>query len=253
MKFSAYISILGISLSTLLFAQPPQGKPPGPWSQGVFVLFDSQPYKDSGSNVDVYPTISYRGEKLQWDGPSLQYNLVKKEKWDFGIHSVVQFAPYEEDDSSILEGMGDRSDTLLAGFDWRYKPTPTWTILASVDAEIFGAYDGLQATFGTNYAIGKPWNRFSGRLGTGLLLQDQNWTQYFVGVPAEKATADRPAHDPSESFHPYLSAQLLVHIYGDWSWFTLLRYEFLDGTWRDSPLIGDDYRLFTFSSIIYSF
>lgn len=248
--FILFISAIAHSNSN---AQPPGQSRPGPWSAGVFVAFDSQPYKDSGREFNIFPSINYRGERLQWNGPLLQYTLLKRETWNFGIHTVFQFAPYEEDDADILQGMGDRSDTLLAGLDWRYRPHPTWNIYASLDGEILGAYDGIQATTGVSRALGKPWHRVSGSLGVGLLLQDQNWTRYFVGVPASKADSNRAAHDPEESFHPFLSGRMLFRINQDWSWITLARYEFLDSTWINSPLIGDSYRLFAFTSVAYSF
>ncbi|MDF3128971.1 MipA/OmpV family protein [Kiritimatiellaeota bacterium B1221] len=216
-------------------------------------MSDSQPYVGAGRSVRIYPSVSYEGKKMKWRGPILQYKLLEREKWNVSAHTLVQFAPYEEEDASILEGMGDRSDTLLAGLDWVYRPLPSLLVLASFDADILGAYDGIQATLGLQQMLGKPWETFSGSLGAGLLLQDQTWTQYFVGVPESKATPERPAHTPGESFHPYLSAQLLIRISKSWSWFTLSRIEFLDETWRDSPLIADDYRLVTFTALNYSF
>lgn len=217
------------------------------------MISDSQPYAGASRAVRVYPSVNYRGERLQWNGPLLQYDFLIQENWRLGIHSVLQFSPYDETDAPILKGMGDRSDTVLAGIDWRYDPFPGWSVLSSLDAEIFGAYDGFQATFGIRRMLGKPWQRVSGSLGAGVLVQDQNWTRYFVGVPMAKATNDRPAYAPSESFHPYIAGQLLVQVYKNWSWFTLVRTEFLDETWRDSPLIADDYRLMAFTALNYSF
>ncbi|MGA0332650.1 MAG: MipA/OmpV family protein [Kiritimatiellia bacterium] len=251
-RFCRLCALFGLC-SGPLFAQAPATVRPSPWSAGVFFLTDSQPYEGAGSSTRVFPTVSYRGERLQWNGPSLQYKLIEKSNWSLSPHLLVSFAPYEEDDAPILEGMGDRSDTLLAGVDWNYRPIPPLTLLASLDAEIFGAFNGVQATLGMRYALGKPWERLSGSVGAGLLLQNQEWTRYFVGVPAAKATEERPAHSPGESFHPYTSAQLLFQLYKNWSWFTLARVEFLDETWRDSPLIADSYRLLAFTTIQYSF
>lgn len=253
MKFFHIFVILCFVCVSPLIAQPPSAQKPSPWSAGIFVFTDSQPYEGSGRSVRAYPSVSYRGERLQWNGPLLQYDFLKHENWRLGAHTMIQFAPYQEDDAPVLEGMGDRSDTLLAGFDWAYNPLPAWTLLASLDAEVLGAYDGIQGTLGLRYSMGKPWDRVSGSLGAGLLFQDQNWTSYYVGVPLEKATPERPAHETSESFHPYVAAQVLVRIHGPWSWFTLVRTEFLDQTWRDSPLIADDYRLVAFTAINYSF
>lgn len=236
-----------------LSAQAPTDKKSSPWSAGIFAAFDSQPYKGSGRSVRVYPSVSYRGDKLKWHGPLLQYSLIKEDTWNVSAHTLIQFAPYKENDASILVGMGDRSDTLLAGIDWTYRPLPFLLVLASLDAEAFGAYDGLQATLGLQHMIGRPWNRFSGSLGAGVLLQDQNWTQYFVGVPTDKATPSRPSHTPGDSFHPYISAQFLIRMTLNWSWFALSRVEFLDETWRDSPLIADDYRLVLYTALNYSF
>lgn len=247
-----YLLCIGIGFHRVS-GQPPGAERPSPWAAGIFVLSDSQPYKGAGRSVRILPSVTYRGERLQWNGPLVQYHLFKGDKSTFSVNGVVQFAPYEQDDAPILEGMGDRSTTFLAGVDWTYRPIPSLTILASLDAEVLGAYNGAQAIAGFRYSIGKPWQRVSGSLGAGLLLQDQKWTRYFVGVPLEKATPERPEYSPGDSLHYYTTAQLLIRIYGPWSLFTLARLEFLDETWRDSPLIADEYRLMVFSALNYSF
>ncbi|WFB35755.1 MipA/OmpV family protein [Kiritimatiellota bacterium B12222] len=253
MNHLLFICAMIIGLCIPLSAQPPATPRPSPWSAGVFVATDSQPYAGASRKVRVLPYASYRGERLVWNGPLLQYKIQQSKKSSFAVHGLLQFAAYDENDAPILEGMGDRQNTLLAGIDWTYRPYPPLMLIASFDTDILGVYNGQQVTLGLQHAIGRPWNTFSGSVGAGLLIQDQNWTRYFVGVPTNKATPERPAYAPSESFHPYLSAQILLRFNQDWALFSLARVEFLDETWRDSPLIGDDYRLMIYSAVSYTF
>lgn len=246
------IPVAALLAPLILYAQPP-GVPASPWSAGVFAAYDSQPYRGAGEEWRAYPFISYRGERFQWYGPSVRYALFQGEAWTLSVHAGVQFPPYEEDDSDALEGMGDRSTTVVGGLNLETRLRGPWELRLSLDGELFGAYDGLQASAALARSIGSPRAPLSGSLAAGVLAQDEKWTAYHVGVPEGKARTDRPAHHPDAGLHPFAAGRVLWRVRGDWTAMLMVRMEFLDDSWRDSPLVADDTRTTGLLTVGYSF
>jgi len=244
--------LLLLGLLPPLRAQPPQQTPP-PWSAGLFVSHDSQPYRGAGGDTRVLPFVSYRGERLQWFGPLLRYRLAHGRAGSLALHSRVQFAPYEEDDAPILEDLGDRSTTALGGFDAELQLNRAWSGVFSLEMEMFGAHDGVETSAALERRLGHPGMPLFGAIGGGIRFQDENWNQNSVGVPADKARPGRPAYDPGASTHPFVYARVLYRPAPRYTLQLFLRATFLDDTWTDSPLIGDEVRTGGFLTAGYSF
>ncbi len=240
-------------LAPLANAQAPARPRPSPWSAGLFLRSDSMPYKGSDSDISVLPYASYRGERLEWFGPLLRWKLTTLAGWNLALHGIVDFPAYEEDDAAILQGMGDRDYTFLLGLDASRELLPDLHLVLSTDSDLLGRHDGNLSSIALVRNIGHPRNPISGDLSLGIHLQDDNWTSYVVGVPESKSRPDRPAYDPGNSIHPFVGGRVLWRFAPPWSAMLLVRCEFLDETWRDSPLIGEDYRLTSMLNIAYSF
>lgn len=232
-------------------ARPPQMPPP--WSAGIFVATDSQPYRGAGGQSRILPFLSYRSARLDWYGPFLRARVAEagplilqaRGQWDFGA--------YEASDAPILEGLGNRRDTLLlgAGVETRF-PGP-WQLHLSLDRDVLGRHEGTEALAGLRRRIGSPRAPLSGSLSAGLRWQDRRWTEDRVGVPESKAREDRPAYDPGSSLHPFVGGLVLYRISPRWATTLGVRYEWLDDTWRDSPLVSDRGRLTSMLTLSASF
>lgn len=259
MKTSLYHVLTGafLIMTSILSAQPPGATRPSPWSVGAIMLTDSQPYKDAGGIVRAFPSVVYRGERLQVLGPLVRYKLFQNDWITLHGNLAVEFSPYEEDDSFILEGLDEPDTTLIAGVSGRLSLAelnlPNWSLNFTAEGDVLGEHDGFQVTAGGNYAFGSPWAPFSGGLGAGVLLQDENWTNYFVGVPEDKETAERQAYEASSSVNPYVTLRLMYLINRNWSVMGLARLEWLDESWTDSSIVADDTRTVTFVSLNYTF
>ena len=67
------------------------------------------------------PAITYNGERLQWLGPNLRYGILGSGRLRLALSASYRIGVYEEDDSPVLAGLGDRDDTLLAGLALQYE------------------------------------------------------------------------------------------------------------------------------------
>ncbi|GEM_PF-1583008 len=261
------LTLLCMAVSGFLHAQPPEGGPPSggpprggppsPWSVGVLTTYDSQPYKDVSTKIRVLPSVVYRGERLSITGPLIQYRLYQTENLTLQANAAYQFAPYEADDGRIFDDMDSPSGTMIAGIDLRYSLadllSPNWSFLFTAESDTLGEHNGHQISGGFTYNVGSPRNKLSGAIGLGLLYQDQNWTNYFVKVPDNKATDIRPAYSADTSLNPYVSLRGLYILNRNWSILGIARVDILDESWTDSPLVQDSTRTQIFTGINYTF
>ena len=261
------LTLLFLAAPAVLFAQapegappqggPPRGGPPSPWSVGVLTTYDSQPYKDVSTKIRVLPSVVYRGERLTITGPLIQYRLFRTENFRIQANAAYQFAPYEADDGRIFDGMDSPSGTMIAGLDMRYSLqdllSPRWSLLFTAESDVLGEHNGHQVSAGATYNMGSPRNKLSGGVGFGLLYQDENWTDYFVKVPDNKATDLRPAYSAPSSLNPYVSLRGMYILNRNWSIPGIARLDFLDSSWTNSPLVGDNTRTQIFTALNYTF
>ncbi len=247
--------LIFLSLSQLLHAQPPEGARGAfrPWSVGGFVMTDSQPYRGADGIVRVLPFVSYQGRAVDWYGPFVRYRHPLGAGWTLSVRGTLDFGAYEEDDAEILTGLGDRRHTFLLGAGLEKRLGTAWSASFHVDRDVLGRHDGTEAVAGVNRRIGHPRAPFSANFGGGVRFQDDRWTRDRVGVPADKARADRHAYSPGSSFHPYVSTMVIYRVTERWVTTLGLRYEWLDDTWQDSPLVSDRGRLTSMVTLSRSF
>lgn len=245
---------LGGDPGTRASGTPGGGRPaPRPWSGGLFMTTDSQPYRDADGIVRVFPFVSYRSRNVEWYGPFIRYRFAEAGGWSFFARGQVDFGAYDEDDSDILRGLGDRSTTVLLGAGVGYELSRRWRVHLSADRDVLGAHDGTEAVWGVTRSFGSPFAPFSGSLSAGARFQDKDWTRDRVGVPAERAREGRAAYSPEESLHPYVSMRAMYRFTDRWLASLGLRYEWLDDSWRDSPLVEDRGRFTTIATLSYAF
>lgn len=246
------------ALPSLLFAQPPRDAPlppPSPWTAGLMAGWDSQPYREARGEAVAFPFLSYRGERLQWLGPQLLYAFYLEGPWTVSGHATLQFPAYEEDDAEILRGLGDRSYTLLSGFHLRYELNRRWELASRLNVESLGAHDGVQWTQSLKRNVGSPRGPFPlfGSVALELVAQDANWTDDFVGVPADKSRPGRPAYSPGATAFPAIGLTAVYRLNSTWSLFATSRFDFLPSEWSNSPLIEKDHRFQILTALQYSF
>jgi len=252
MKIPLRILTLLPLLLTPLAAQPPSG-PPRPWSAGVFAMTDSQPYNGAPGNVRVFPLLTYRGPTLELYGPLFRYHVWREDDWTLTLRGQIDFGAYDEDDAPILEGLGDRSTTFVLGVGISRRLTRAMRGSVSIDRDAFNRHEGTEALVGLTRQLIPPFAPFSASATIGLRMEDKRWTRDRVGVPENRATPERPAYSPNASVHPYLSVMTLYRFREHWAATASIRAEWLDDTYRDSPLVSDNYRITGLFTLAYTF
>ncbi len=206
---------------------------------GVGVIGRSSPYFESTQAVtQVIPAVTYVGERLQWFGPRLRYGIAGSGRLRLAAAAEYRIASYEESDSPVLQGLGDRDGTVLGGLALQYE------IAAGFELEMLYQHDVLDRIGGGTANV---------RLSRGIPLGSANlepfvaynWlssdiSNHDFGVPAVAATPDRPAYElgSTQSFEVGLGTN--IELTEDWRIIVNLSGERLDSDVTASPIVDDD-------------
>ena len=224
----------------------------GQWGVGLGVIGRGSPYTASDTTVtQIIPAITYFGERLQWVGPQLRYGLLGSDTLRLAVTATYRVGAYEEDDSPMLVGLGDRDSTLLAGVGVVYEGP------AGVDVDFRYQHDVLdrvgggtaQATLSKGFQAGN-W-RFSPFVGVNWLSGDM--ADYDFGVPQSAAIPGRPAYSVGSSTNFEVGLGSLWEITQNWRVVLNLGVETLDSEITDSPIVDEDYLVQGFAALTYTF
>lgn len=224
----------------------------GQWGVGLGVIALSSPYRDSDQNVSrVIPAVTYFGERLQWVGPEIRYGLLGSDDLRLALIASYRIGVYEENDSPVLAGLGDREDTLLGGLGLIYETE------AGIDFDLRYQHDVLDRIGGGAAAL-----RVSKAFQLGVVrlrpLLGVNWLSrklgdHDFGVPRAAANAARSAYSVGDSSSLELGFGGLVEISENWRAAFNFAVEYLDDEVTDSPIVEEDQVFKGFAALTYTF
>jgi outer membrane protein len=206
---------------------------------GVGVIGRSNPYRDSSRTVSqVIPAVTYVGERLQWFGPALRYGILGSGKLRLAAAAEYRIGVYEEADSTFLSGLGDREDTVLAGFGLQYE------IAEGFELEVLYQHDALDRIGGgmanVRLSRGIPW-------GTAVFVPKiaYNWlgsemSNHDFGVPQSAATPDRPAYQLGSTTSVEAGVGVFIELTENWRIIIDVAGERLQDSVAASPIVDDD-------------
>ena len=224
----------------------------GRWGLGLGVIGKSSPYVDSTQSVSqVIPAITYFGEKLQWFGPGLRYGIYGSGKFRLALSANYRIGSYEENDSPVLAGLGDRESTLMAGLGVQYEIPYGFRANIVYEHDVLDRIGGgiadIRISRGLQYGI----FRFRPSLSLNWVSSEVN--DYEFGVPASSATNLRPAYSPGSSSSIKLGLSTFVELSEDWRLILTISGEKLDDAVTNSPIVADDTVINGFAGITYTF
>lgn len=224
----------------------------GQWGVGIGVIGRSSPYEGSDSTVtQVIPAITYFGERLQWVGPSLRYGLWGSDKFRFAVNATYRVGAYEESDSPILVGLGDRDSTLMAGVGFIYDGPERIDVDFRYQHDVLDRFGGGTAELRISKGFQTGNVNWGPSIGANWLSSDL--ANYDFGVPTWAATPFRPAYDVGSTFTVEAGIGGMLEITEHWRFVLDLSAEYLGDDISDSPIVGDDYVLKGFAAITYTF
>ena len=219
---------------------------------GAGVVARSSPYRGyDGAVSQAIPAISYNGERLQINGPRMQLSIVGTGNLRLAATARYRIGVYDEDDSVYLQGMGDRTDTLMAGLAVQAILPAGFEMSLSYEHDVLDRIGGGEARVAVDKSLQFGVFRFSPELAF-------NWTSsemsnYDFGVPEDKATLVRPAYSLEHTTSVEAGVSMFIEITRDWLFFMNVAAEALSQEVQESPIVGEDHVIKGFAAINYVF
>lgn len=224
----------------------------GQWGVGLGVIGRSSPY--GGSNTSVLqpiPAITYFGERLQWVGPQLRYGIAGTGNLRLALIASYRVGAYEEDDSRILEGLGDRDSTLMGGLGLVYEGPAGTEFDLRYQHDVLDQIGGGSATASVSRGFQLGNFRLVPALGINWLSKDL--ANYDFGVPVSAALPNRPAYAVGSTMSVEAGIGSLWEISENWRVAVNLAVENLDSDVTDSPIVDEDRLYKGFAALTYTF
>ncbi|WGL17337.1 MipA/OmpV family protein [Microbulbifer bruguierae] len=224
----------------------------GQWGLGIGVIGRSSPYVGSDSSVvQVIPAITYFGERLQWVGPSLRYGLLGSDRFRLAVNASYRVGAYEEVDSPILMGLGDRENTLMAGVGLVYDGPNRFDVDFRYQHDVLDRIGGGEAQL--SLSKGFQTGNLSWGPSIGVNWLSRGLANYDFGVPGWAATAVRPAYDVGSTVTVDVGIGGMFEITEHWRMVLNVSAEYLGDEIKASPIVDDGYVFKSFAALTYTF
>jgi len=224
----------------------------GRFGVGVGIISRSNPYTGAAGTVTKsIPAITYTGERVQIYGPSLQIGVISRDAIRLALSGKYRIGAYEEDDSTFLDGMGDRNDTVMAGL------LMTLPLSKGIDLNLGYHHDVLGETGGGIATVGldKSFQIGIFRLTPNIQLNfiDDNLVDYEYGVSPNQVAANRPEYSSGNALSLETGLVMFIEITSDWLVIARGSIEFLPDEIVDSPIVSKDILYKGFAAVNYVF
>lgn len=219
---------------------------------GVGIIARSSPYRDyNGPVSQLIPAITYNGERLQIYGPNIQFGIVGTGDLRLAATGRYRIGVYDEDDSIFLQGMGDRSDTFMAGLAIQAVLPLGVEFSARYEFDVLDRIGGEEARIALDKSLQFGVFRFSPEIAF-------NWTSaelgnYDFGVTESQVRIDRPAYYLDETYSVEAGVNMFIEITRDWLIFMNVAVESFSDEVRASPIVSEDQVIKGFAAINYVF
>jgi len=170
----------------------------------------------------------------------------------FRVGAVLQpRRGWRRNDGNRLSGMDTRGDSIEAGANlaWRHD---RFEIEGAYLTDVSDTSDGDSAYIKFRYALVKSsqW-QVTGQLGFEYL--DDDVTDYYFGVPADEATAQRPAYSPDEEWNTSVGLVATYSFNPSWLAMGGVSYTVLGDEIDDSPIVEEDKYTSVFAGVAWRF
>lgn len=220
---------------------------------GGGVMVRSQPYVGSDSRVYPVPLFTYEGKRLYCRGIAAGYWLFQIDGLSIGPTIQPRLGGYDEDDSSLLEGMHDRDWSVDGGISINWLTGFGLFAITGV-ADLFGKHDGQELDFSYTVLFDKAG--FTFMPSAGVRYKSDNLVDYYYGVDDDEirfdAVVSRPAYEGNDAVDPYLRMVVRRKISERWSLLGAVQYEWLDNEIANSPIVDDNYEASVLLGALYA-
>ena len=223
-----------------------------PITVGLGVIWRDQLYKDfeDSDKFQPVPLILWEGKKFFFRADTFGFKLIDSGPWEVSPIITFQGNGYDEDNSDVFDGMGDRDPWVGAGAHVIWQPEKFGVKIQGTgditDESNGGRFKG--EGFYTNRV-----NRWSYRFGAGAEWVSEGFNEYYYGVERDEAIAGvRPAYDPTDGVNYYVTAFGAYNV-NKWVFMGFAKYQFFSDEVDDSPITDDDQMLTIGGGVAYTF
>lgn len=217
----------------------------GIFSLGVGVISNTSPYRGAKPlNFQPIPAISYIGDRLQILGLTARCGILDWGDFALAATSRYRFGAYSEKDSSYLQGMGNRKDTIFGGLALNYKLPEGFKLSAGYDLDLLDRTGGGIVRIGLGKAFQQGLLTISPQITVNWLTD--KLADYEYGVSAAQARTDRPAYHPGDTVNFEAGMTLFRELYKNWQIILSGSVVFLPSNLKNSPIVNQSQVLNSF-------
>ncbi len=221
---------------------------------GAGMIVQDEPLKGIDTEVFPIPFFLYQGKAFSMRGISATYDVFGQGKWTVGALAKFRTDGYDVDDSSDLDGMSDRKNSLDVGIELSVENA--WGNMGlRFLTDALGKHDGQEAGLTYTIPVRAPFGIKKLRLRpmVGLSWRSGNLNNYYYGVRADEATAIRPRYNSGDSVNPFAGVGLDYLLAGRWSIFSMFKNEWLGSEITDSPIVDQHSTISVILGLVYRF
>jgi outer membrane protein len=224
----------------------------GKLSLGVGVISNTSPYRDAKSwKVQPIPVISYIGDRVQILGLTALCGILDWGDFALAATASYRFGAYREKDSSYLQGMGNRKDTILGGLALQYKLPEGVKLSAGYEHDILDPTGGGIGRLGVEKAFQQSMLTISPKISLNWLTD--KLADYEYGVSAAQVRTDRPAYHPDDAVNLEVGVTIFRELYKNWQIILGSSVVFLPSNLKASPIVDKSQVLNIFTAVTRMF
>ncbi len=210
---------------------------PGSAGLGAIQRLAYSPYRGAAVSQDVVPLYMYEGKQFYLHATRVGYKLSERGNHDLEVFLDYRFEGFPaEQTPAILQGMARRNSGIDAGI--AYRKREPW---GNLDVEIL--HDVNNASHGTEMRFGYHMDIQSGRLhlrpSVAVAHRNSSLNNYYYGVRAVEARADRPAYLPGNGLDWTVGLFAYYEMTQRWRLLGGVGVTRLDAAVRRSPIVED--------------
>ncbi len=213
-----------------------------------------RPQKGLDAKGILIPLISYSGDRWSYQINTLSYRMVSFGDLQVNAVATARIQGYDEKDSPYLKNMGSRDSTIDGGvsLDWR-------GMNLTYIHDALNKHKGAEASI--SYGKGFDFNQLKMTVGTGLIWQGKELTNYYYGVkPAEASTLlidgktfTRDTYVTKDALIPKVNILVKYSMFDSWLLLGGAEINFLSATITKSPIVDSKVSWGVFMGVARSF
>jgi outer membrane protein len=235
-------------ISSWTFAQG--RRPPPGLALGIGFVERTQLFKTAENDALAIPFISWNTENFYFRGLQFGYFLYQKyPQVTFTLQPIM--LEIENEEGTYNEDLSKRYRTLKAGIEASF-PTPWVTAVVHFQHDVLSVHNGWISTLDLRkrFPLG---SKLSVTPGYQIQFFNENYVDYYFGVDADEAKANRPIYQPRGEFTYGPTLMTMYHLNQEWNLMVIGRYVQFGREFNQSPLVRRDDQFFFIFSVTKNF